>query len=295
LSAAFGSGNGPEPAAPGRDPAAMPPKLSLLHAVVLGLAQGPSEVLPVSSSAHTALIPSFAGWAEAELDAEARNSLEAALHAGAGAALLIALRGGTGCAAGRRSAWRLIRRLNGRAAATAATALLPPACAGYLLERRLERRPGTPRAFAAGLALGGAAMALADSRRGTRTAAEAGPRDGLAIGFAQTLALLPGVSRNGATLTAARARRFTREDAALLSWRSGLPVIAGAGALKAFRLARRGAPPGAAVPLAASAGAAFLSTLASAPLIGPGRRARALWPFALYRLSLASVVFRRFA
>jgi len=259
------------------------------------LVQGPSEVLPVSSSAHSALIPRLAGWAEADLDAESRNSLEAALHAAAAAALLIALRGETGCAAGRRPVGRSVGRLSGRTVAAAAAALLPPALAGYLLERRLERRPGTPRAFAVGLVAGGAAMALADSRRGTRTVADAGPRDGLAIGVAQTLALLPGVSRNGATLTAARARRFTREDAALLSWRSGLPVIAGAGALKAFRLLRHGTPPGAAVPLAAGAAAAFVSTLASAPLIGPGRRARALWPFALYRGAVASVVFRRFA
>jgi undecaprenyl-diphosphatase len=281
----------------------MQPKLSPLHAVVLGLVQGPAEVLPVSSSAHTALIPALAGWGDAELDAEARNSLEAALHAGAAAALLIALRGGLVGAGDRRSARRLggravrraVLRLDGRTAATAAAALVPPALAGYLLESRLHRRPASPRAFAAGLAAGGAAMALADSRRGTRTAAEAGPRDGLAIGLAQTLALLPGVSRNGATLTAARALRFTREDAALLSWRSGLPVIAGAGALKAFRLARRGIPPGDAAPLAASAAAAFLSTLASAPLIAPGRRARALWPFALYRGALASAVIRRAA
>jgi undecaprenyl-diphosphatase len=254
----------------------MRPKLSLRRAIILGLVQGPSEVLPVSSSAHTALIPRLAGWKDAELDAELRNSLEAALHAGAGAALLIALRGEMACAA----------------PATAAAALLPPALAGYLLESRLDRRPAAPLAFAAGLALGGAAMALADTRRGTRTAKEAGPRDGLAIGVAQTLALLPGVSRNGATLTAARARRFTREDAALLSWRSGLPVIAGAGALKAFRLVQRGTPPAAAAPLAASAAAAFLSTLASAPLIGPARRARALWPFALYRCAVALAVVR---
>jgi undecaprenyl-diphosphatase len=130
-------------------------------------------------------------------------------------------------------------------------------------------------------------MVWADTRPDARGLADFGPRDGLVLGLAQALALLPGVSRNGATLTAARARGFAREDAQALSWRAGLPVIAGAAGLKASRLIQRGAPPGAAPALAVGTGAAFLSTLASAPLIRPGRRGRALWPFALYRAGLA--------
>jgi undecaprenyl-diphosphatase len=267
---------------------ASPSGLSLHHAIALGLVQGPTEVLPVSSSAHTALLPRLAGWPEAHLDAELRNALEVALHAGTAAALAIAL---------REEFAQALRELDGRTCAAAVLALAPPVLVGFLMERRLERRPSSPRALSAGLALGGAALALADARPGTRRRADirpgtrkladAGPRDGLALGVAQALALLPGVSRNGATLTAARARGFAREDAQALSWRAGLPVIAGAAGLKAHRLAQRGAPPAAAPALAAGGAAAFLSTLASAPLIGPGRRGRALWPFALYRGGLA--------
>jgi undecaprenyl-diphosphatase len=256
----------------------------LHHALLLGLVQGPTEVLPVSSSAHIALLPHFAGWPHAAQDAELRNSLEVALHAGTAIALLLAMRRELGQTAGSSSAVGL----NARTLASAALALAPPALVGYLLERRLERRPSNPRALATSLALGGGAMAWADTRPGTRSLADFGPRDGLALGFAQTLALLPGVSRNGATLTAARTRGFAREDANTLSWRVGLPVIAGAAGLKASRL-QRTAPPGAALTLAVGAGAAFLSTLACTPLIRPGRRARALWPFALYRAGLALV------
>ena len=155
------------------------------------------------------------------------------------------------------------------------------------MEQRLERRPSSPRALAAGLALGAAAMAWADTRPETRSLTDFAARDGLTLGLAQALALLPGISRNGATLTAARARGFAREDAHVLSWRVGLPVIAGAAGLKATRLAQRGTPPGAAPTLAVGTGAAFLSTLACASLIRPGRRGRALWPFALYRAGLA--------
>jgi undecaprenyl-diphosphatase len=258
-------------------------KLPLRHALLLGLVQGPTEVLPVSSSAHIALLQCLAGRPHAEQDAELRNSLEVALHAGTAAALALALRGELGQAS---------READGRSLASAALALGPPALVGYLMEQRLERRPSGPRALAAGLAAGAAAMVWADTRPKTRGRVDFGPRDGLALGLAQALALLPGVSRNGATLTAARAQGFAREDAQALSWRVGLPVIAGAAGLKASRLAQRGTPPGAAPALAAGAGAAFLSTLACAPLVRPGRRARALWPFALYRagLALATVI-----
>jgi undecaprenyl-diphosphatase len=261
----------------------MPPRLPLRHALLLGLVQGPAEVLPVSSSAHIALLPHLAGWSEAQLDAESRNSLEVALHAGAAAALLIALRGELAQA---------LHELDGRALATAVLALAPPALVGYLLEGRLERRPTSPRALAVGLVLGGAAMAWADARPKTRKLEDCGPGDGLVLGLAQALALLPGVSRNGAALTASRARRFAREDAHALSWRAGLPVLAGAAALKAGRLAKRGAPPDTAPALIAAAATAFLATLACAPLIGPAARGRPLWPFALYRAGLACVSVR---
>jgi undecaprenyl-diphosphatase len=266
----------------------VPSKLSLRHALALGLIQGPTEVLPVSSSAHTILVAHLTGWPVAELDPELRNSLEVALHAGTAAALLIALRGDL--AQGTK---RSLGASGCTTAASTALALAPPALVGYLMERQLERRPTGPLVLAVGLVLGGAAMALADARAGTRRLQQAGPRDGLALGAAQALALLPGVSRNGATLAAARARGFAREDAQALSWRVGLPVIAGATALKAIRLAQRGAPPGAIPPLAVGAAAAFCSSLASAPLVQPARRARALWPFALYRCGLALLTVRK--
>src|SRR5665213_1817974 len=67
-------------------------RLSLRHALALGLAHGPSELLPISSSAHTILIPLLAGWPYGELDPELRKSFEVALHAGTAAALLVDLR-----------------------------------------------------------------------------------------------------------------------------------------------------------------------------------------------------------
>ena len=101
---------------------------------------------------------------------------------------------------------------------------------------------------------------------------------------AQATALAPGVSRNGATLAAARWRRFTREQANLLSRTVALPVIVGATAAQGRSLAasRRSAP-GLRRAMAAGVGASFASTLASQRLIAQVERDRALWPYAAYR------------
>jgi undecaprenyl-diphosphatase len=101
------------------------------------------------------------------------------------------------------------------------------------------------------------------------------------------------VSRNGATLAAARLRRFTRADANRLSRHVALPVIAGATLLKTIRLGRRGLPPRTAVPFAAGAAASFGSTLGSTWLIHQVERDRSLLPYAAYRIALALLVIGR--
>ncbi len=252
----------------------------------MGLLQGPTELLPVSSSAHAALLPWLAGWSYPELDPGLRKSFEVALHAGAGLALAIDM---------RRELLERAQGANARSAATAALSLAPAALAGCALRGMIERRLGGPRSIAAGLLAGGAAMALADARTapGARDFNDAGPRDGLALGLAQALALIPGVSRSGATLTAARMRGFTREDSQTLSWHVALPVLLGASALEGLGLARGGTAAEAHGTLAAGAASAFISTLASAPVLRRRLRGRSLLPFSLYRGALALVVMRR--
>jgi undecaprenyl-diphosphatase len=177
-----------------------------------------------------------------------------------------------------------------------ALSLLPPAIAGLSLRPFIERRLGGPRSIAAGLASGGLAMALADThaRGWERRAEDANAADGLALGIAQAVALIPGVSRYGATLTAARTRGFSRAGAQALSWDAALPVIVGASALKGGRLARDGAPRDAGTALAAGAASAFLSTLVSARVLRrPGRTRRLMLPCALYRCLLAALVVAR--
>lgn len=292
------------------------PKLAPSQAFALGLLHGPSELLPISSSAHTALVPWLAGWRYEELDPDLRKAFEVALHAGAALALLM-----------RPPTERSCTKVGFLLAAST-----PPALVGYALGDRVERRLGTPATIAGGLLAGSAAIAAGEvlARRGargmgvrrgargmfsqkrgatrarvrtrvapaidrhnTRTVEGAGWREGLALGLAQSCALIPGVSRNGATIATARALGFSRLGADRLSWQAGLPVIAAATALKGLQLTRRGTPLDLRAPFAAGATGSLLGTYAASTLLTPSRRTRLLGACALYRGALALLVVRR--
>jgi undecaprenyl-diphosphatase len=261
-----------------------PIRLSIRHAIALGVLHGPAELLPISSSGHVAIVPWLLRWDYAELDDELRKSFEVALHAGTAAALLITLREEVGDA---------LHRLDLRRLALLAFSFAPPAVVGYTLERPIERYLGTPPTIAGGLLAGAIAMAVSDRAPQTRSHDEATAADALILGLAQACALIPGVSRNGATLAAARLRRFARRDANRLSRHVALPVIAGATVLKTVRLVRRGLEPGSLAPLALGAGAAFVSTLGSTWIISQVERDRSLLPYAAYRVVLAGAVLHR--
>jgi undecaprenyl-diphosphatase len=257
--------------------------LSLRQALALGALHGPAELLPISSSGHVSAIPWLLGWDYETLDEELRKAFEVALHAGTAAALLITL---------RREVGDAVRGLDPRRLILIALSFAPPAVVGYTLEREIEQHLGTPPTVAAGLLAGAVLMAIADRAPQRRRHEEAGARDALWLGLAQASALIPGVSRNGATLAAARLRGFTREDANRLSRHAALPVIAGATVLKGARLRRRGLEPGYRATFAAGAAASFASTLVSTWLIRQVERDRSLLPYAAYRVALASVMIR---
>jgi undecaprenyl-diphosphatase len=227
-------------------------------AVAVGLLQGPAELLPVSSSAHVGLLLDRLGVAGAE-----RKELEVAVHAGTAVALAAVER--------RRPRWALL-----------AAATLPPAVVGLALERVIEERLGTRRSIAVGLVAGSAAMVLADRVPERRGAPEASAADGLWLGAAQALALIPGVSRSGATLAAARLRGFARPDAAALSREVALPVLLGAAGLKGLRLVGR-RPQREAIAAAAAA-------VSTAVALRLQRATVPLGVWAAYRTALAVVI-----
>ena len=231
------------------------------RAFALGLLHGPAELLPVSSSAHAALLLQ-------DVPPQRRKELEVALHAGTLAAL--GLR--------RPRPWLVL-------------ATAPAALAGLLFERPIEQRLGTPRGIAAGLVLGGVAMALADRPgkvKGTVPSVPS-PADALILGVAQAAALVPGVSRHGAALTALRARGVARAEAQLISREASKPVLLGAAVLKGTRVARHGEGLGA---LTAAAAGSALSTFAARCALDRRGLGAPLWPFALYRAALAASVWR---
>src|SRR5580693_5858486 len=251
-------------------------------------------------------MPWLAGWPYDQLDPQLRKSFEVALHAGTAAALLVrppwcgSTRQGGKSGGGMVGATLPARPRLAARLGLLACALAPPALTGYTLGERIERRLGTPATGAAEArarkgprngrstrALGAGAVAgITAPGQAERAGASVGWRDGIALGIAQSLALFPGVSRSGATLATARARGLSRMDADRLSWQVGLPVIAGAAALKGFQLARAGAPPELRLPLLAGAASASLSTLVSAQALPPSRRTRLVSVCALYRVAL---------
>jgi undecaprenyl-diphosphatase len=234
-----------------------PPELA--QVVALGLIQGACELLPVSSSAHVAAIPRLLGWDVASWDAARRKELEVALHAGAALAL----------------APEFIRLLPGPR--TLALSLAPPVVIGGLFERAIEERLD---GLVAGLLLGAAALALADRAPQRDDTGE----PGLWLGIAQAAALLPGVSRSGATLAAARALGYPRAEASRLSFGVAGPVLVGATALKAWRGHRTADQKLIATGIAAS----FVGTRAGLRAFGLERGP--LWPFAAERALLAGAI-----
>jgi len=240
--------------------------------VALGLLQGPAELLPVSSTAHVALLGRrLDGYAR--LGAAARKEVAVALHAGSAVALAL----GGMPARPPRERWALL-----------ALATAPVALAGFALEGPIERRLSAPGAMAAGLVGGSIALVAADRRPQERDAGDAAPGDALWIGLAQAAALAPGVSRSGAVRSAARVRGFTRAAAAELAAETALPVLAGAAAVKGARLAARRPAGRELAALAAGALAAAASTMPARAVV---RRAEPpAWVWAAYRITLAGAV-----
>jgi undecaprenyl-diphosphatase len=223
-------------------------------------------------------------WRYRDLDPDLRKSFEVGLHAGGALALLIGLRGEVA---------DYLRSFGVENLINLTLSFAPAALAALAFEGPIERRLSRPRPVALALIGGAAAMAAADGFPEERTREAAAAADALAIGLAQACALMPGVSRNGATLSAARVLRFRRPDANVISRQVALPVIMGAAVLKGVRLTHRGVPPGVAGGMLAGAGAAFVSTLASMRLIALLERSRSLLPYAAYRTALGAVALLR--
>ncbi|GBL21079.1 undecaprenyl-diphosphatase [Acidimicrobiaceae bacterium] len=230
--------------------------MSILHAIVLGIVQGLTEFLPISSSGHLVLVPWIFGWSDFDT-AQTAKAFDTALHLGTLAAVLIYLRKDLiiyitqgsqlifnrkqpATQAGRR-AWLLV------------LSAVPAGIVGAAFEEKITEKLGSPALISVSLIVFGVVLIWADRRAVSKnylqTVDSLTMRDALVIGVAQVLALNPGTSRSGITITAARLSGFSREAAARLSFLMSVPIIAGAVFFKLAKLVRDGIPDGLFMPM----------------------------------------------
>lgn len=223
--------------------------MSWWQALVLGVVQGLTEFFPISSSGHLELVPWLFDWKDFESESVA-TAFDASLHLGTLVAVVVAVRGELSrlIVAGLRhpfaSAPERAASPHGRLAWLYLLTAVPAAVVGALFDDVIAERLGGPVAVAISLIGFAAVLWWVDRRSGTRTAEELTARDAWLIGAAQVLALNPGTSRSGITISAMRALGYGRAAAVRMSFVIGVPIIAGAGVFKVGSLVVDGVPDG---------------------------------------------------
>jgi undecaprenyl-diphosphatase len=270
-----------------------PGKLSDWQALVLGIVQGATELLPVSSSGHLILVPWAAGWHYLQDHPDFNKTFDVALHLGTLIAVILYF-------------WRDVVRLavawwqslkrrrietsNERVAWYIVVATVPAAIAGAAGESFIEKKLGDPWQIAILLAVFAIILWLADRVPPRRAIEGIGWRGAFGIGLAQCLALMPGTSRSGVTITAGRFLKLNRDDAARLSFYLLIPIVFGAAVLKGVKVAKDGLPPGSAGPFVVGMiAAAVVGLVAIWGLLGYVRR-HTYTVFVLYRLALSAAI-----
>jgi len=260
--------------------------MSIFHAIVLGLVQGLTEFLPISSSGHLILVPWLFGWNDFN-DIAIQKAFDTSLHLGTLIAVLFYLRAdlvpyvreGIKVVVAPKTANKTV----GRRAWMFVLSAVPAGIAGALAEEWITEKLGTPALIAISLMLFGAVLVWADRQSGTRDLESFSMRDALLIGAAQVIALNPGTSRSGITITAARKFGFSRDAAARVSFLMSVPVIGGAVLLKLAKLAKDGIPEGFITPMIVGVIAAGISGWIAMWGMIRLLRSRSFTPFVMYR------------
>jgi undecaprenyl-diphosphatase len=251
-----------------------------LHAIVLGLVQGATEFLPVSSSGHLILVPKLLGWPDQGL------TFDAAVHLGTVLALLIYFAGELrriveGVVAGRPADRRL--------AAAVVLGTIPAGIVGLLLERTIESRLRSVTVVAVSTLLWALVLWWADRKAARNSVHDlhgVGIGRGFVVGLAQTLALIPGTSRSGITLSAGLFTGLDRPTAARFAFLLGLPVTAAAGLLQVATLLRTGVTGDGLGVLALGVATSFVAGLAAIRFLVGYLQRRTLLVFVVYRIAL---------
>jgi undecaprenyl-diphosphatase len=257
------------------------------QALTLGLVQGATELLPISSSGHLILVPWLADWQYLEQHDAFNQTFDVSLHLGTLGDDLMRL-----VAAWFRSVrHRRIGSSEERIAWAVVAATIPAAIVGAAGEDLIAKHLGEPWQIAIFLAVFGLLLYVADRRPQTSHMDDVGVRSAVAIGLAQTLALMPGVSRSGITITAGRFLKLDRDTAARFSFFLLVPVVFGAVLYKGLKdVVFSGLPSGSTGPFIVGTVAAAGAGLIAIDLLLGYLRRHDYTLFVVYRLALAAAI-----
>ncbi len=272
--------------------------MSILHAIILGIVQGLSEFLPISSSGHLILVPELFGWHELTRDPSLNKTFDVALHMGTLIAAVWYF---------RRDVWKYflaglqtirqrgVRTTDERLAWLLVLSAIPGAIVGALFASTIEDELGDPVLIGVMLIVFGFVLLVVDRLGGRRPSDDFRRRDALLMGVAQAVALQPGVSRSGVTMTMGRWLRFDRAAAARLSFLMAIPITAGAGVYKGLEVGRDGIPSGFAAPFVWGMIAAAVSGFLAIAWLLRYLRTNSFMPFVIYRFIVGGAMIIIFA
>lgn len=259
----------------------------MFHAFVLGLVQGFGEFLPISSSAHLILVPWLFKWPDPGL------GFDVALHMGTLVAVVIYFRNDIWLLA--KGFWHslfkstrdLQNNIYQKLAWLIIIASIPAAIIGKLLESTVEQSLRQPLLIAFDLAVVGVILWAVDRwAKQEKNLDKITKSNALAIGFSQAVAIIPGVSRSGATMITARALKFNRSDAARFSFLMSIPIIFGAGVLKLPEFGQGVTMPELIIGFATAGISGFLSIKYLIRYLGT----HSFNIFVIYRLAMAGLI-----
>jgi undecaprenyl-diphosphatase len=262
--------------------------MSELEALLLGIVQGLTEFLPISSSGHLILVPWLQNYTFLEHNDAFNKTFDVALHAGTLVAAVAYFRHEVvtylrGFFSALRK--RAIETVDERVACAIAVGTIPAVIAGGLGESFIEDHLGQPWMIGILLIVFGLVLYAADRLPQRRNLDGIRIRDGLYIGLAQVLALAPGTSRSGITITTARFLGLDRDSSARVSFLLLIPVVFGATIFKAYKAIHDGLPDGVAGPMIVGTIAAAVSGFLAIAWLLRLLRTHSYTPFVIYRVA----------
>jgi undecaprenyl-diphosphatase len=267
--------------------------MSELQALILGVVQGLTEFLPISSSGHLILVPWLLDFHYLQTHEDFNKTFDVALHAGTLLAVLVYFR--TEIVELVRAAFSSIRKRSitepsEKLAWLIALATIPAAAIGAIWADKIEEDLGEPWQIAILLVVFAILLWLADRLPQRRQMDQLSWGAALAVGFAQAVALAPGTSRSGITITAGRFLGLTRDAAARFSFLLLAPVTLGAVLFKGAEVARDGLPPGSVGPVLVGIASAAVSGFIAIWALLRYVRTHGYGVFVIYRLVAAAVI-----